>query len=214
MATYFQTKQIYPSPNCESALISHLLSVIIISLSPVRNSSKSSCVILFWSITEASQGRSGSHKFLLGFCSSLEPGSHARSLHQLLLESVGCALHKGAPDGLHIVSICLPLLRSFNIEDRGSSSLGPGCMHFLWHNFLISHPEVYWYFSPQWLSDKESACSAGAAGDLGLIPGSRRPPGGGYGNPLQHSCLENPMNRGAWQATVQSRKELDTPEVA
>ena len=79
MATYFQTKQIYPSPNCESALISHLLSVIVISLSPVHNSSKSSCVILFSSITEASQGRSSSHKFLLGFCSSLEPGSHAQS---------------------------------------------------------------------------------------------------------------------------------------
>ena len=35
-----------------------------------------------------------------------------------------------------------------------------------------------------------------------LIPGSGRFPGGGHGNPLQYSCLENPMNRGAWQATV------------
>ena len=49
---------------------------------------------------------------------------------------------------------------------------------------------------------KESACSAGDAGDVGLIPGSGRFPGGGNGNPLQHSCLENPMNRGAWWATV------------
>ena len=43
------------------------------------------------------------------------------------------------------------------------------------------------------------------AGDLresGLIPGSRRSPGGGHGNLLQHSCLENSMDRGAWQATV------------
>ena len=40
------------------------------------------------------------------------------------------------------------------------------------------------------------------AGDLGSIPGSRRSPGGGNGNPLQNSCLENPMNRGAWWATV------------
>ena len=195
MATYFQTKQIYPSLNCESALIPHLLNVIVISLSPVCNSSKSSCVILFWSITEASQGRSRSHKFLLGFCPSLQPGCHAHSLYHLLLESVGCALHKGAPDGLHVVSICLPLLRSFNTEDRGPSSLGPGCMHVLWHNFLISHSGVYWYFSPQWLSDKESASNAGAAGDSGLIPGSRRPPGRGYANPLQHSCLENPMDK-------------------
>ena len=46
---------------------------------------------------------------------------------------------------------------------------------------------------------KESACSAG---DLASIPGLRRSPGEGNGNPLQYSCLENPMNGGAWQATV------------
>ena len=40
------------------------------------------------------------------------------------------------------------------------------------------------------------------AGDLGLIPGSGRFPGEGNGNPLQYSCLENPMDRGAWWATV------------
>ena len=55
---------------------------------------------------------------------------------------------------------------------------------------------------PQWLSDKESACSAGAVGDTVLIPGSGRSPGGWHGNPLQYSCLENPMDRGAWWATV------------
>ena len=47
---------------------------------------------------------------------------------------------------------------------------------------------------------KESACSKG---DLGLIPGLGRSPGGGHGNPLQYSCLENSMDRGAWWATVQ-----------
>ena len=46
---------------------------------------------------------------------------------------------------------------------------------------------------------KASACDVG---DLGLIPGSGRSPGEGNGNPLQYSCLENPMDRGAWQATV------------
>ena len=40
------------------------------------------------------------------------------------------------------------------------------------------------------------------AGDLGSVPGSGRSPGEGNGNPLQCSCLENPMDRGAWQATV------------
>ena len=39
-------------------------------------------------------------------------------------------------------------------------------------------------------------------GDMGLIPGSGRCPGGGNGNPLQYSCLENPMDKGAWRATV------------
>ena len=46
---------------------------------------------------------------------------------------------------------------------------------------------------------KESACNAG---NLGLIPGSEKSPGEGNGTPLQYSCLENPMDRGAWWATV------------
>jgi len=46
---------------------------------------------------------------------------------------------------------------------------------------------------------KETACNAG---DRGLIPGSGRSPGAGNGNPLHYPCLENPMDRGAWQATV------------
>ena len=44
--------------------------------------------------------------------------------------------------------------------------------------------------------------SAGDAGDLGSVPGSERFPGGGRDNPLQKSCLENPMDRGAWWDTV------------
>ena len=40
------------------------------------------------------------------------------------------------------------------------------------------------------------------AGDTGSIPGSGRSPGGGHGNPFQYSCLENPMDRGAWRAIV------------
>ena len=47
------------------------------------------------------------------------------------------------------------------------------------------------------------------AGDLGSIPGSGRSPGEGNGNPLQYSCLENPMDRGAWWATVHGVAELD-----
>ena len=56
---------------------------------------------------------------------------------------------------------------------------------------------------------KESTCNAG---DLGLIPGSGRSPGEGNGNPLQNSCLENPMNRGAQQAIVHGVTESNVTE--
>ena len=46
--------------------------------------------------------------------------------------------------------------------------------------------------------------------DVGSIPGSERAPGGGHGNPLQYSSLKNPMNRGAWRATVQSTANSQT----
>ena len=52
---------------------------------------------------------------------------------------------------------------------------------------------------PGWLSRKKSACNAG---DTDSIHGSGKSPGGGDGNPLQQSYLGNPMDRGAWQATV------------
>ena len=53
-----------------------------------------------------------------------------------------------------------------------------------------------------WLGGSDGKESAWKMGDPGLIPGSRRSPGEGRGNPLQYSCLENPMDREAWQATV------------
>ena len=49
---------------------------------------------------------------------------------------------------------------------------------------------------------KESACNTRDTGDGDLIPGLGRSPGGGNGNPLQYSSLENPMDRGAWMATI------------
>ena len=49
--------------------------------------------------------------------------------------------------------------------------------------------------------------NAGDVGDRGSIPGWGRSPGGGNGNPLQYSCLENPMDRGSWRATVHSVKK-------
>ena len=49
---------------------------------------------------------------------------------------------------------------------------------------------------------KNPPVNAGDTRDAGLIPGSGRSPGGGYGNPLQYSFLENPIGRGSWQAMV------------
>ena len=61
---------------------------------------------------------------------------------------------------------------------------------------------------PRWLSDKESAKAGNAVG-MSLIPGSGRSHGGGKGNPLQYSCLECLMDRGAWRATVHGVAQLD-----
>ena len=55
---------------------------------------------------------------------------------------------------------------------------------------------------------KEFAYNAGDTGDMGWIPGSGRSPEGDNGNPLQYSCLKNPMDKETWQATVQSHKEI------
>ena len=59
---------------------------------------------------------------------------------------------------------------------------------------------------------KNPPANAGDVREADLIPGSGRSPAEGHGNPLQYSCLENPMDRGAWWATVHSVTELDTTE--
>ena len=60
---------------------------------------------------------------------------------------------------------------------------------------------------PSGSAGKESACNAG---DLGLIPGLGRSPAGRHSNALQYSCLENPMDRGAWRATVHRVEKSQT----
>ena len=75
---------------------------------------------------------------------------------------------------------------------------------------MIAPHTLYWGF-PDGSEDKGSACNAGATGDGGLIPGLGRPSEGENGNPLQYSCLKNPMDREAWQTTIHKiTKELDT----
>ena len=70
------------------------------------------------------------------------------------------------------------------------------------------HTPVFLGF-PGGSDSKESAYNTG---DLGSIPGLGRSPGGGHGNPLQYSCLENPMSRGSCRGTVPGVTELDTTE--
>ena len=70
--------------------------------------------------------------------------------------------------------------------------------HFIHSTLWIFHPTTFEGF-PGGSYGKASACNAG---DLGSIPGSGRSLGEGNGNPLQYSCLENSMDRGAWWATV------------
>ena len=69
-----------------------------------------------------------------------------------------------------------------------------------WNRHLLLVNAVESMGLPWWLSSKESTCNARDAGDVGLIPVSGRAPRGGHGNPLQYSCLENPMDRVAWQS--------------
>ena len=57
---------------------------------------------------------------------------------------------------------------------------------------------------------KNLLANAGDVRDTGLIPGLGKPPGGRHGNPLQFSCLENPMDRGGWPATVHGISESRT----
>ena len=85
-----------------------------------------------------------------------------------------------------------------HVLDTCSCSVIPHGLPFGFPNLACPFPSSLWDF-PGGTSGKESACNAGAAGDMGSISGSGRSPGGGPGNPLQYSSLENPMDRGACQ---------------
>ena len=88
----------------------------------------------------------------------------------------------------------------------------PSCLLFFWHVSLAEASPCFRCFlgfmclcwaSPM-ARGKESACDAGNAGDTGSIPESGRSPGEGNGNPLQYSCLENPMDRGYSHGVAES----------
>ena len=79
---------------------------------------------------------------------------------------------------------------------------------------VLAFPEKYSrpHRVPRWCVIKEQTSHAGDVRDEGSIPGLGIP-GEGNGNPLQYSCLENPMDSGAWQAMVHGVAESDTTEV-
>ena len=90
---------------------------------------------------------------------------------------------------------------------QGSNSLH--LLHWQADSFLIHHLRSPFTFGSEltylfgdFPGGSDSKASAYNAGDLCLTPGSGRSPGEGHGNPLQYSCLENPMDRGVWEATV------------
>ena len=94
--------------------------------------------------------------------------------------------------------ICFELHRVF-VAAFGLSlvAASKGCTLVVVHRFLIAVASLVDF--PGGSDRKESAFNAG---DLGLILGLGRSSGGGHGNPLQYSCLENPTDRGAWRAKV------------
>ena len=114
------------------------------------------------------------------------PGSSVHGILQariLELAAMPCSRGSSRPRDPARISVALALIGDY-------APLRP----FL---FLKKYPPP-WGF-PGGSEDKASACSAG---DPGSIPGLGRSPGEGNGNPLQYSCLENPVDRGAWRATV------------
>ena len=75
---------------------------------------------------------------------------------------------------------------------------------------MVNYQELFLHMGlPGGSDNKKSACNAGG---LGSIPGLGKSPGEGNGCPLQYSCLENPMNRGVWRATVHGVAKSDTTE--
>ena len=105
----------------------------------------------------------------------------------------------------HLI-LCRPLLLPPSIFPQTKIFSTKSVFHIMWpkywsFSFSISPSNAYLGLTsftmgfPGGSDGKASACDAG---DLGLIPGSGRSPREGNGNPLQHSCLENPMDRGAW----------------
>ena len=103
-------------------------------------------------------------------------------------------------NGIINIKKSLSIVNCYSVESDTMTLLTKRKSTVLKDGLLGSY--IWWIIMSLWgfpngLSDKESTYSAG---DTGFIPGSGKPPGEGNGNPLQYSCLENPMDGGAWWA--------------
>ena len=105
----------------------------------------------------------------------------------------------GSRAGLLVRNRVCQSLYSFHLASGGLLKSSSSPFSLKWR--MLASPICWGYYFPGGSDGKESACNAG---DLGSISGSGRSSGGGNGNPLQYSCLGNPMDRRAWQATVHS----------
>ena len=145
------------------------------------------------------------------------------SQHQGLFQSMGWLFTSGQSIGASALASVLPmniqawfplgLTGLISLQSKGLSRVFSSTT--IWkHQFFILQPSLWSQGSNlcflhllHWQADSLTLSQ------LGSIPGSGRSLGGRHGNPLQYSCLENPMDRGAWQAAVHRVvKELDTTE--
>ena len=94
-------------------------------------------------------------------------------------------------------------------EPGGLLSMGSHRVGHDWSDLAAAAEGEAWGF-PGGAGVKELVSNAGYVTDGGLIPRLGRSPGGEHGNPLQYSCLENPMDRGAWRATIQGVAQSQT----
>ena len=107
----------------------------------------------------------------------------------------------------HMPHLALALALALNYSDSPVWKKGWSYPQDRWpvlsgRTVIFCHPVPSLMGFPGGSMVKNLPTNAGNAGDTSLIPGSRRSPGEGNGNPLQYSCLGNPMDRGAWRAIV------------
>ena len=141
------------------------------------------------------------------FCDPMDcspPGSSVRGIFQGRNTGVGGHFHLQeiflTDPGIKLTSLESPALAGEFFTTAWYTDLVLNCPHT--GNNMASIQICYPNFTrgfPDGSDSKESACNVG---DLRSVPGLGRSPGGGHGNPLQYSCLENPMDKGAWWATV------------